>query len=68
MNENILGKDVIVYSRYLFAVPVRGHIIGISSKDGAYQVSFYANNPGGSNVTKYDGKFFHKEQCRIASS
>ncbi|MCK4240847.1 MAG: hypothetical protein KAX30_04430 [Candidatus Atribacteria bacterium] len=64
-NKNVVGMDVVVYSRYLFAVPVRGYITAISAKDGAYQVSFYTDNPGSPNVIKHDGKYFLKEQCRV---
>lgn len=60
-----IGTEVIVYDRYLFAVPVKGQIIDISEKDGAYAVKFFKNNPGGTNVTKHNGKFFHHEQCRM---
>jgi len=65
MNDKLIGMDVIVYDRYLFAVPVKGCITAISDYDGAYQVSFYSNNPGGLNVVKHDGKYFHPEQCRV---
>ncbi len=63
--EDLLGKIVIVYDRHLFAVPVEGVIHSISEYDGAYQVIFFPDNPGGDNVTRHDGKFFHPEQCRI---
>lgn len=65
MNDNLIGMDVTVYDRYLFAVPVRGYITAISNHDGAYQVSFYTDNPGGPNVVKHDGRYFHPEQCKV---
>lgn len=64
MNK-LIGKTVTVYDRYLFAVPVKGTIIEVSKKDGAFRVNFSPNNPGGPNVTKHSGKFFHAEQCKI---
>ncbi len=63
--EEIIGKTVTVYDRYLFGVPVRGTVGQVSKSDGAYMVTFFSNNPGGQNVTKHNGKFFLKEQCRI---
>jgi hypothetical protein len=60
-----IGSRVIVYDRYLFAVPVRGWVTEISDKDGALRVSFDDDNPGGHNVNKHDGKFFHHQQCRF---
>lgn len=63
--ENLIGREVTVYDRYLFAVPVKGRIVGIAEKDGAFRVEFYDDNPGGSNVTKHNGKFFHHQQCRL---
>ena len=57
------GQEVIVYDRCLFAVPVRGVINNISN-DGALKVTFYPNNPGGSNLTQHNGKYFLREQCR----
>ena len=63
--ENIIDQEVTVYDRYLFAVPVKGVVTAISITDGAYQVTFYENNPGGPNVTKHNGKYFHHQQCRV---
>lgn len=63
--KNVKGMDVVVFCRYLFAVPVLGYITDVSDHDGAYEVSFYKNNPGGPNVTKHNGKFFLPEQCKI---
>jgi len=65
MNDILIGKEVIVYDRYLFAVPVKGVIAQISGKDGAFSVVFYDDNPGSANVKKHDGKFFHHQQCRF---
>ena len=65
---NVIGKDVTVYCRYLFAVPVQGCITDVSNHDGAYEVFFYTNNPGGPNVTKHNGKFFLPEQCKVNES
>jgi len=58
------GQEVIVYDRNLFTVPVRGVINNISNDDGALKVTFYPNNPGGSNLTQHNGKYFLREQCR----
>ena len=63
--KNLIGMDVIVYDRCLFAVPVKGYITAISNHDRAYQVSFYLDNSEGINVTKHDGKYFHPEQCMV---
>jgi len=60
-----IGKRVKVFDRYLFAVPVMGVITAVSSKDGAYQVTFDSNNPGGKNVTKFNDSYFHHQQCMI---
>lgn len=65
MTPSIVGKVVTVYDRYLFGVPVKGYITGVSSHDGAYKVSFFLDNPGGLSVVKHNGKHFHEEQCRI---
>lgn len=63
--DELIGKTVIVYDRYHFAVPVRGMITDVSGHDGAYQVTFFSNNPGAHNVTKFNGRYFLVEQCRI---
>lgn len=63
--ENLIGKEVVVYCRYLFAVPVKGRIIEVAELDGAFSVKFHGTNPGGSNVTKHNGKYFHHEQCKV---
>lgn len=60
-----VGREVTVYDRYLFAVPVKGEVISVSGHDGAYQVKFFTNNLGGHNVNKHDGGYFHPEQCRL---
>ena len=59
------GKHVIVYDRYLFAVPVKGVVTNISDKDGAFQVNFFEDNPGEQNILKHNGKYFHHQQCEI---
>ena len=64
-NKELIGEQVTVYDRYLFAVPVKGYITNVSEKDGAFAVTFYNDNPGGHNVIKHNGKFFHHQQCRI---
>lgn len=61
----MIGKKVIVYDRYLFAVPVKGTITHISDHDGAYAINFSGDNPGGSNVTKHNGAYFFTEQCKM---
>ena len=64
--NNIIGMKVKVYDRYLFAIPVIGKVLEISHKDGALRVNFDGmNNPGGHNVTKHSGKYFHHQQCRL---
>lgn len=62
-NKSPIGRNVCVYNRYLFALPVYGRVIGVSQKDGAYQVEFFDNNPGGSNVTKHSGGYFFQQEC-----
>lgn len=57
----MIGKTVIVYDRYLFAVPVKGIIVDVSTRDGAYKVNFFS----GANVIKHNGKYFFVEQCKI---
>ena len=61
----MIGKTVWVYDRNLFAVPVRARIESVSTHDGAYQVTFFPTNPGGHNVTKFNGKYFFPEQCSV---
>jgi hypothetical protein len=61
----LIGRRVRVYDRYLFAVPVTGKITHVAEKDGAYCVKFDTDNPGGSNVNKHDGKYFHHQQCEL---
>ena len=63
--SDLIGKRVTVYDRYLFGVPVVGVITYVAKKDGAYAVTFDESNPGGRNVTKHSGKFFHYQQCRL---
>ncbi len=63
--SNLIGKQVTVYNRYLFAVPVKGTVIGLSDHDGALQVRFNDNNPGGSNVTKHNGGYFLRQECKL---
>jgi len=67
-DRSVIGADVIVYDRYLFAVPVRGVIRSVAEKDGAYQVDFYQDNPGGLNVCKHSGGYFHHQQCEVLKS
>jgi len=58
-----ITDEVIVYDRYLFAIPVKGKVINIADKDGALQIDFYGyNNPGQLNVIKHNG-YFHYQQC-----
>lgn len=64
--EDLKGKEVTVYCRYLFAVPVKGVITDVSPHDGSYKVDFYEGQHGGSNVTKQNGSYFLKEQCRVS--
>ena len=64
-NNKLIGKTVIVYDRYHFAVPLRGWIEDVSEKDGAYQVSFYSNQHGYPNYLKWDHTFFLSQQCHI---
>ena len=63
-----VGGRVIVYDRYLFAVPVKGTITGISDKDGAFQVTFDSDNPGSPNVNKHNGSYFHHQQCEVTNA
>jgi hypothetical protein len=63
--EPRIGRQVMVYDRYRFAVPVLGVIRDISSHDGAYQVDFYSGQNGGDNVLKHNGMYFLQEQCRL---
>lgn len=60
-----IGRTVTVYDRYLFALPVKGCVTGVSDQDGAYRIQFFTGQPGGNNVTNHSGKYFMKEQCRI---
>lgn len=64
-SAEFIGKKVVVYNRYLFAVPVKGTIIGVSTKDGAFQVNFDEGQPGGSNVNAKSGSYFFREECRV---
>lgn len=64
-NLKLIGCKVAVFNRYLFAVPVKGTIVGISSKDNSFQIVFDENNPGGTNVNKHDNGYFFQEECKI---
>lgn len=57
------GNTVTVYSRYLFAVPVRGIVMETTKE--SFKVDFFTNNKGGSNVNKHDGSWFLKGQCKV---
>lgn len=59
-----VGDIVVVHNRSLFAVPVKGRVTDISS-NGALQVFFFNDNPGGQNVTKFDGTYFRRQHCRL---
>ncbi len=61
-----IGEEVTVYNRYLFAVPAKGYIVGISSMDQALQVVFPLEE--NKNVRKHSGKYFFKEECRKKGS
>ncbi len=63
--NKFVGQRVTVYDRYLFAVPVMGVITGVSHTDGAFQIDFNSDNPGGHSVTQHNGKYFHQEQCKV---
>jgi len=62
-----VGDIVVVHNRSLFAVPVKGRVTDISS-NGALQVFFFNDNPGGQNVTKFDGTYFRRQQCRLITN
>lgn len=57
------GNTVTVYSRYHFAVPVRGIIK--ETNHNSFKVVFFTNNPGGHNVNKHDNNWFLKGQCKV---
>jgi len=62
-----IGDILIVYDRYLFALPVKGVVMGKSTHDGSIQINFHPfkdTNHGGINTLAYSGKYFHPEQCR----
>ena len=65
ITQDWLHKEVVVFDRYLFAVPVRGRVAEVTADDTAVKVIFNSDNPGGPNVEKHNGKFFLKEQCRV---
>jgi len=62
---NPVGKTVIVYDRYNFALPLKGMVEKISEKDGAYQIGFYSNQHGYPNYMTKNHTYFFSQQCQI---
>lgn len=67
ITEKWMNKDVVVFDRYMFALPMRGKVIDVADKDGAVKVIFDKDNPGNGagNISKHDGQYYHYEQCRV---
>ena len=63
--NSLIGKTVVVYDRYHFALPLKGRIQDISEKDGAFKVSFYSKQHGYPNYLKMDHSYFFSEQCHV---
>lgn len=55
---------VIVYDRYMSTDPIKGMVKGISDLDGSLRIDFSLYNMGASNITKWNGYYFHHQQCR----
>lgn len=64
-HARLVGRHVTVYDRYRFAVPVKGRILEVNPHDGSYKIDFFEGQHGGSNVTKFNGSYFFKEQCNL---
>jgi hypothetical protein len=60
-----IGKTVMVFDRYHFAVPLKGRIQDVASKDGAYKVSFYNKQHGYPNYLQFNHTYFFAQQCQI---
>jgi hypothetical protein len=66
---DIKNKVVTVYNRYLFAVPVRGRIMGVSSHDGAYWINFFPGQHGNPDKRNSNdpskGSYHFPQECII---
>lgn len=60
--KDVLGREVLVYDRYRFAVPVIGVITDVSH-DGAYKIEFISDSP---SVLRCSGDYFFPEQCLLS--
>jgi len=58
----LVGRQVMVFNRHLFAVPVKGTIQSVSSHDGSYQIVF---QEGQANASKHDGSYFFPQECQL---
>lgn len=63
--DSLIGKTVVVFDRYHFAVPLRGRIQDVAEKDGAYKVSFYSKQHGYPAYLQMDHNYFFRQQCQI---
>ena len=65
--ENVIGRTVIVYDRYHFALPLKGVVIDVAEKDGAYQIRLLENQHGYPNYMNMSKTYFFAQQCRFVS-
>lgn len=63
--NDLVGKLVLVYDRYHFAVPLKGRITSVSRKDGAYQVKLLPDQHGFPSYMMMNQMYFHHQQCEI---
>lgn len=63
--QELIGRRVVVFDRYHFAVPVKGEIREYNDHDGSLKITFDENNPGGTNVTKFNDMWFLSGQCQF---
>jgi len=63
--SSLVGRTVIVYDRYHFALPLRGKIEDVAGNDGAYKVLFYDGQHGDPNYHSMDHTYFFAQQCEV---
>lgn len=59
------GDRIVVYNRYLFAVPVKGVVVKVNDHDPSVQVIFDTGQHGLGNVNIRDNSWFFEEECRL---
>ena len=63
--QNVIGRTVIVYDRYHFALPLKGIIVNVAEKDGAYCVRLHPDQHGYPNYMEMSETYFFSQQCEL---